>query len=219
MKSFIVEFWAKIFDILGWISLFRIIRWLFDKINNLHKFFYSYGFVELWVLTHLSLSAIFLSTWPAIGTVVYGAFRVFELIVYQVNVLLFDEYRAKKTEYIKRKTGEIYTSPYALRGYRRILILATLNYVEIIFWFALFYYKLSWAFDTHEASLNSFFNTLHFSLITMTGFGSTPIYPIKTLGYALTSINMAIGLFMALLILARFISFLPKPKTMDEFER
>src|SRR5206468_2499479 len=55
---------------------------------------------------------------------VYGGLRVFEVVVTQTNVLLFDEWRA-------RRRGV----SYALRGYRRILILLLHNYAEVVFWF------------------------------------------------------------------------------------
>ena len=223
MKSFIVELWSKIFNVLEKISLFWVIRWVVRKnspaTSKICRFIESYGFVELWVLGHLLLSIVLLSICSATGAVIYGGLRVFEVLTYLINVLLFAEYRHKKKEYEERKKGEIYTSPYALRGYRRIVILLLHNYAEIIFWFALFYRHWDWAFVTGRAYLNSFFGALNFSFVTMTRFGYTAIYPMETSSHVLVFIQSAIGLFMVLLILARFISLLPKPKTLDEFEK
>ena len=209
MKSFIVDMWSKIFMVLGWISPFQVIRTLIPTTKE------SYRFVEWWVLGHLLLSIVLLSIcsvlnlrWGEAIAVGYGVIRVFEVIIYQINVLLFDEYRA-------RKTGKTY----ALRGFRRIVILLLHNYVEIIFWFALFYHNLDWAFETGRVSLSSFFAALNLSFVKMTTFGYTTIYPKETLGGILVFIQSAIGLFMVLLILARFISLIPKPKTLDEFEK
>lgn len=222
MKSFIVECWSKIFNGLGKVSLFWLVRKKSPAARE------SYRFVEGWVLGHLLLSiALLLICWAlnlhwgeaiATGAVIYGGLRVIEVLVYLINVLLFDEYRARKEEHRLRKEGITY-APYALRGYRRIVILLLHNYAEIIFWFALFYRNLDWAFQTFRVSLNSFFAALNFSFVTMTKFGYTTIYPKETLGDILTLIQSAIGLFMILLILARFISLLPKPKTLDEFEK
>jgi hypothetical protein len=53
----------------------------------------------------------------------------------------------------------------------------------------------------------------------MTTFGHTAISPRETLGDILIFIQSVIGLFMALLILARFISLIPTPETLDEFEK
>jgi len=209
MKSFIVEFWSQIFNGLEKISLFWVVRKLFPRIKE------SYRYVECWVLGHLILSIGFLLIYSALnlhwGEVVavgWGVIRVFEVFIYQINVLLFNEYRAKKAG-----------KPYAVRGYRRIVILLLHNYVEIIFWFALFYRYWDWAFETGKASLSSFFDSLNFSFVTMTTFGYTTILPKETWGNILTITQSAIGLFMALLILARFISLIPKPKTLDESER
>jgi len=175
----------------------------------------SYRFVDGWVLGNLLLSIVLLlmcSTpnlrwWETIA-IGYGGIRVFEVFIYQINVLLFDEYRA-------RKAGETY----AVRGFRRIVILLLHNYVEIIFWFALFYRNASCAFDTSGSTLNSFLVSLNFSFVTMTTFGHAAISPTGILGNMLVFIQSVIGLFMALLILARFISLIPTPETMDEFEK
>jgi len=223
MKSFIVESWSKIFSILRWISLFQVVRWVvckkFSATSKICRFVESYGFVELWVLGHVLLSIILLLIYPTLGAVIYGGLRVFEVLIYLINVILFDEYRANKAEHRKKRAGETYAIPYAIRGYRRIVILLLHNYAEIILWFALFYRHWDWAFETGRASLNSFFDALNFSFATITKFGYTTIYPRETSGDILVFIQSGIGLFMVLLILARFISLIPKPKTMDEFER
>jgi len=209
MKSFIVERWSKVFSILRWISPFQIIRILIPATKG------SYRFVDGWVLGNLLLSIVLLLMcsapdlhWGEAIAIGYGGIRVFEVFIYQINVLLFDEYRA-------RKAGK----SYALRGFRRLVILLLHNYVEIIFWFALFYRNLGWAFETGQTTLDSFLVSLNFSFVTMTTFGYSTIFPKETLGDILTLIQSVIGLFMALLILARFISLIPTPETLDEFEK
>jgi len=209
MKSFIVEIWSKLFSVLRWISPFQIICISIPATKG------SYRFVEGWVLGNLLLSIVLLLIcatpnlrwWEAIA-IGYGGIRVFEVFIYLINVLLFNEYRV-------RKAGKTY----ALRGYRRLVILLLHNYVEVIFWFALFYRNLGWAFAAGEITLDSFLASLNFSFLTMTTFGYSAIFPKETLGDILTLIQSVIGLFMALLILARFISLIPKPQTQDEFER
>lgn len=208
MKSFIVELWSKIFSILRWISFFQIIRKFVPAIKN-------QALVEIWVLGNLLLSMVLLLVcsapnlcWFKTIAIILGGIRVFEVFVYQINVLLFDEYR-------KRTVGETH----ALRSYRRLVILLLHNYVEIIFWFALFYRNMSWAFEAGGVDLDSFFMSLNFSFVTMTTFGHTNISPKGMLGDILVFSESAIGLFMALLILSRFISLLPPPETSDEFEQ
>lgn len=220
MKSFIVEFWSRIFDILRWITPFQIIHILVPASKK------SYRFVDGWVLGNLVLSLVLLLIcsdpdirfWEAIA-MVWGGLRVVDLLIYLINVLLFNDYRAKKIERQKQQKGEIYTTPHALRGYRRIVILLLHNYVELIFWFALFYRNLDWAFQASRVSVNSFFGALNFSFFVMTTFGYNNIYPKETCGNVLVFTQSVIGLFMILLILTRFISLIPKPKTLDEFEK
>lgn len=208
MKIFIVEFWSPIFYILRRISPGEIIR---KKVQTPKR----ERFVEGWVLGNLLLSIILLLAcsapnliwWEAIA-ICWSGIRIFEVFIYQINVLLFDQYRAGKEG-----------KHYALRGFHRIVILLLHNYVEIIFWFAIFYRNFGYAFETGEINLNSFFVSLNFSFTTMTTFGYSNIYPKENLGYILILIQSIIGLFMALLILARFISLLPIPGTLNKYEK
>ncbi len=209
MKSFITDFWAAIFGALRWISLFQIIYFLVPPIRK------SYLFVDGWVLFNL-LTSITVSIVSKPGSsnlwiimaIIYGGIRVLEIFIYQINVLLFDEYRT-------RKAGKTYV----LRSFRRTVILLLHNYIEIIFWFTLFYRHTSWAFENNNASLESFLISLNFSFVTMTSFGYNSIQLNEPLGYILTLIQSTIGLSMALLILARFISLIPPPRTSDKLEK
>jgi hypothetical protein len=97
MDSYIVGFWAAIFRALSWLSLFALVRRIAPGPTR------TYAFVDSWALAHLLLAGFSLAAACA-GTVTtfesallaYASLRVFELTVYQVNVLLFDEYRARR---------------------------------------------------------------------------------------------------------------------------
>jgi fatty acid desaturase len=203
MKSFIVEYWAKIFNFLRWVSPFQVIRAFIPATRG------SKRFVEGWVLGNLLLSFVLLLIcsfpnlhwWEAIA-VGYGAIRVFEVFIYQINVLIFDEYRATKS-------GKSYPPI----NFRRSVLLLLHNYAEIIFWFALFYRNIDWVFKSGEAALDSFFVSLNFSFVTMTTFGHTAISPTATMGDLLVLIESGIGLVMALLIVPTFVSLLLSPET------
>jgi len=175
----------------------------------------NYGFVEMWALINLLLaigllliwSALNLYYWLTFAFVIYGVFRVFEVFIYLINVLLFDPERKRK----KKKT-------YAILNPYRLVILTLQNYVEIIFWFALFYRYVDWAFETGGVALDSFFVSLNFSFVTMTTFGYTTITPTETWGEILAILvflQSVIGLSMILLIVASFISWLPKPSSLN----
>lgn len=123
-NSFIVDFWEKVFHILSKISLFYWIR----KVTKNR----SYTFVEGWVLGNLIISILCslvvywvpLASWILYTLLVYGLLRVFEIIVYQLNVLLFDPYRAQKQN-----------KEYAIHSATRMVVLLLHNYVEIMFWY------------------------------------------------------------------------------------
>jgi len=209
MKSFIVEFWSKIFKWLRFISPFQLIRALFPKTRE------NYGFVDIWVLGNLIFSFLCLTVlsapqvrWWEILILCYAGVRIFEIVIYQINVLLFDEYRAKKAN---RK--------YAVRAFRRIVLLLLHNYIEVLCWFALLYRNLAFLFDSKHISLDSLGGSLYFSLVTMSTLGYGDIIPKEGAASFLVFMHLSIGILMALLILARFISLLPKPETLDELEK
>ena len=92
--SFILNLWERIFFILSYVSIFSLIRLIVKKV--------SYSFVEFWVLSNtifafLSIIIVYylnpnykITIWIVM---IYGALRIFEIINYQINVLLFDPYK------------------------------------------------------------------------------------------------------------------------------
>jgi len=125
--GFIMDFWEKIFCLLSKISVFYFIRKILaNKIKR------PYTFVESWVVGNLfaaiigSLIIYNIKNKPVILILfIYGISRVFEIISYQLNVILFDSYRAQKEG-----------KPYRVKSVARMLVLLAHNYVEIIFWYA-----------------------------------------------------------------------------------
>lgn len=208
MNSFIVEFWSRVFAVLGRLSLFTLVR-------RFLPFPMSARFVDAWVLGHLCVSVLALAVvasdvnrWVSMAFVAYGVARVFEIAVYQTNVLLFDEYRAVKAGI-----------EYALEGYRRIVLLLLHNYAEVIFWLASTYTLFADEFD-HKwgGGTRRALGGLYSSFITMTTFGEFDLLPKTDLAAILLLFHTSIGLFMTLLSLARFISLIPTPKTKDVLE-
>ncbi len=209
MKSFIVDLWASIFAMLRRFSILYWVRRFFrSRIPN-------FPFIDMWVLGNL-LFAFFSVAVSVPGDtsllqillLSYGAIRVFETIVDQINVLLFDEYRA-------RRAG----LPYAVVSFRRIVILLLHSYFEMMLWFALFYLHFNQSFETGSATLQKPYQAIAYSFYTLTTFGYPATAPIDQLGYFLVFCESIIGLFMALVILARFLSLLPSPETMDQWEK
>lgn len=205
MKTFIYESWAGIFNILRWISIFQYIRFL--------PFAKSHGFVELWVLSNTFLAFIaYLSNkiyepgWWSVLFICYGFLRVFEIIVYQINVVFFDEFRAEQKGV-----------NYAVKSYRRILILLLHNYVEIILWFASSYLVLYQHFQV--AYNETVFYAIYVSYRVTTNLGSDSVEALTTLGRNLLWFQSISGLLMTIISIARFINVLPIPDTDDPIEK
>ncbi|MCL1479671.1 hypothetical protein MIH18_18265 [Marinobacter sp. M3C] len=208
-KTFILDFWACIFKVLGKISFFNLVRFVFPSAKT--------GlFSEAWALGHVALSILSVPAvlyinnyYVGLSIVAYALLRVFEVVVYQTNVLLFDEYRAKKAG-----------KEYALHGYRRMVVLLMQNYFEIIFWFAAQYVFFNGLFSFSVAgSHESVFGAIYTSFVVMTSFGYYNVTPLGVLAYSLVIGQAVIGLFMTLLSLARFIGLIPTPKSRDITEQ
>jgi len=208
-KTFILDFWAFVFKVLGKISFFNFVRFIFPSTK-------TGVFSEAWALGHVFLSVLSVPAvlyiqnyYVGLFIAVYALLRVFEVVVYQTNVLLFDEYRATKAG-----------RDYALHGYRRMVVLLMQNYFEIIFWFAAQYIFFNGLFSfSVEGSHESVFGAIYTSFVVMTSFGYYNVTPLGVLAYSLVIGQAMIGLFMTLLSLARFIGLIPTPKSRDITEQ
>ncbi len=207
MKSFVVDAFSQIFLILSWISPLRVLRWLIRDLTE------NNAFIDVWVLVHVVLAfllfLVYIPAWPMWARLViggYGLFRTFEIVVVQVNILLFDAYRAKRAGRHKD-----------LVGYRRIVILLVINYVEILFWFALIYQAASELFQ--DATLTGRLAAFSLSFTTMSSFGQSFAISDSNLAQCLILLQAGVGLFMAVAILSRFIGILPHQETEDESEK
>ncbi|MCC5803223.1 hypothetical protein [Rossellomorea vietnamensis] len=209
-QSIIFTLWERIFHYLRYISLFEWLRSAAGKWSFL-SFVKTYTFVDLWVLFHFlfSFSAILIikyTSYPPlhVGLVVYGSLRILEIFVYQMNVLLFDEYRT-----------EVKGRAYLLKSVRRMILLLLHNFIEIIFWFGSTY-----IFFTHNFSVDlrevSTMEIIYLSFIRMTNFGSSSLNYTSGFGLQLMWFQSIIGLFMTLIVLARFLGTLPSPRTKEE---
>lgn len=104
-----------------------------DKNINIYIGKKMYTFVDLWVMGNLLLSMVlsyFLvnyrgdNKWYIILISIYTFMRVFEVVIYQINVNLFHLYRAKKKN-----------RAYSIKSPTRTMVLLLHNYIELIFWF------------------------------------------------------------------------------------
>lgn len=210
MRTFIVELWARVFSYLRRLS---ISYWIEVKLILPE---YRYLFVEAWVLGNLLCAcvgvviAVAFAKFPILINLLslYAVLRVLEIIIHQANIILFDEYRT-------RKAGR----KYAVRGFRRITILSLHNYVEIILWYAILFLRFNDSFENGTVKLHSILQVISYSFHTLTTFGYEGTVPSTTLGQALVLSEAIAGVFMVVIILARFLSLIPAPGTLDEFEQ
>lgn len=212
--GFIVAFWERIFKGLSYVSLFAFVSFLrkkyFKKVGK--KDSGMYGFVECWVIGNLAASIcasllVYHTTWMWFAVIVstYGILRIFEIVVYQINVMLFDPYRAMKE---KRE--------YAIKSPTRLVVLLMHNYVEIIFWFTtatIFYLnsngliEYSWAYY------------LQINFLCITTFDTSEmIHRLsgESLFLMVTFFESVVGFLMTVISLARFIGLLPSVKSIDK---
>ncbi|MGD8190274.1 hypothetical protein ACQCN2_09860 [Brevibacillus ginsengisoli] len=202
--SYIVNLWARVFQALRWVSVFQYIR-LIPKLKQ------SYLFVEVWVVMNLIIGIVstliaYYSALPSIVSwilLIYSFIRVTEIIVYQVNVLLFDPYR---------------NLGFSVRSYRRSVILLIHNYMELIFWFASSYTILSKTLDL-GMRFHGVGDIILFSFLTMVTFGSSSVKEIVHIGHAIIFVQAIIGLFMTIVSFARFVGLLPKPASQEIIEK
>lgn len=92
----------------------------------------------------------------------------------------------------------------------RPLILSLLNYVEVSLWFALLYRFFRACFFDVDSALSSWYGSLYYSIITQTTLGYGDIRPNTAGGYILATLHVLIGIFLVLLVIARFLAVLPR---------
>lgn len=208
--SFIVPMWAAIFGGLSTISLFWLLRRFLPWLRDTKR---AYAVVEVWVVSHTGLALCTallassgMASTPFAILLLYGFLRVIEIVVTQTNVLLFDEWRARRAR-----------KPYSLRSYRRILILLLHNYAEMVCWFVAALLALnSWTWlALDDPSLSATFLA---TLLSMVAFSIDGVRPLGRVAQVLLIFQSLVGVFMTLLTLGRFLSLMPAPASQEPTE-
>jgi hypothetical protein len=127
-----------------------------------------------------------------------GTVRVVEMLIVVARILLFHGFKLEESDEI---------GPFS--GPRRLILLLLINYVELTFWFSLINRNL---ICLSKSCLNEPIQALAFSFVNMSGVGSSPYAPSHPAGQLLALLQSGIGVFMALTVLAKFISYLPGPE-------
>ncbi len=199
--GFIIEFWANIFSFLSKISIFSFVRK--KKNDNTHVF------VERWVLGNLLLAitttliGYYLGNkikWFLYIIIVYAILRVFEVIIYQLNVLFFDPYRTEKRG-----------KKYEIKSPTRMVILLLHNYVEVMFWYAAIIIALiQLSGNLLDATWGEYVRS---NILCIATFDSSGIQEIVGEFYSKLSgivfLQIISGVIMTIISLARFIGLMP----------
>lgn len=197
--GFLVDILSSIFNNLRKISVFNFVKKrLGSSIENI-----KYLFVELWVVGNL-IAAIFFSivlyTYnnKVINYIIliYAALRVFEIIVYQINVVFFDPIRAQNNN-----------ETYYVKSIIRTLILIFINFLEIVFWYACMILSIS---NLNDIIINyPWIKYIGESFLCLATFNEGVI----TTGYStlkkLSFLEIITGLVFTLISFARFLGLLP----------
>lgn len=130
--------------------------------------------------------------------------RILDIFVYQFYVLFVAPFKKGKK--------------YAIKSVPRIVTLAFLNYFEILFCFAIFYRNLYFLFQNPDIMLQPS-HSLYFSVVTMSTLGYGDITPSHWFGMFLVSIQTLVGILIAFVIIARFVTQLPKHRTLKGIEQ
>lgn len=212
-KSFIMEFWFKIFSFLKRLSIFSLVLKLKKPESDIHKF------VEKWVLGNLI--GAFIATiigynlsnkfFPILWIIlIYAVLRVFEIIIYQINVMFFDPYA-------KEKKGE----DYRIKSSVRMVVLLLHNYIEVMFWYAAIVIILMNVFN--QPSDSTWMGYLIGNIVSVATFDSSMLEkfigeenPLNLKLYSVIFLQIITGLIMTLLSLARFMNLMPDVRTIDK---
>lgn len=190
--GFVYKFWFHIFNCLELVLPFSVFRKIIFKRVTC--------FSEKWVVanTLLSFASILVmryldNNWLIIMILVYSALRVLEIVVYQVNVLLFHPY---KTLIVNKCQTYRVENPY------RSIVLLGHNLLEVVFWFTC----VTTYFEGYQSS---FIVSLMDNTIRIFTFNYEKVAIENNILQMVFFIEVICGMVLIIISLAKFIGELP----------
>lgn len=217
-EGLLVNAVGAIFQTLKWLTPLGFLRATVLRRWN-HAAFST--LVDLWVCFHLAGAAALAAlsanapSWPAPWrefALAYGLWRLFDVLVTQVNVLLFDPYFVQR-DYRAGKRD----TPFALRGRHRLVIAILFNLAEVALWYTAAYVYFGaigqLAIDGYEnGAALSVVEVFRLCLQGLLSIDASAFHPgAGSLSSALVYSQPFVGGFLTLVTLARVISILPTP--------
>jgi hypothetical protein len=149
-------------------------------------------YIALWFLVLLGAALLASRAGPVLATIMAAlvAWRVVDIIQASANVALFDHFRVQHTHIVSDVT--------------RSVVLALWNYAELALAFGVLY-----ALNDHWFAGSAPFNAYYFSAVTQLTIGYGDIAPLG-LGRACAVAQGACGLFLLAIMLARFLTLMPR---------
>ncbi len=204
-----------LFDKLSYLSLFKVIRFINKEkctrynIDEEKSFIGGSNFPELWVLLnilngiviYILLALVDIPCWLKWVIMVPAIARAFEIMVYHINVLLFDPLKSASKE-----------DGYAIKSSVRMLILLLINMFEYVICFSIVY--LCCIPGINDSFIQSFSTSIY-------AFLNINIPDDKTVLLSNTWLTVArmeaiLGVLMNLICIARFINMLPSVETKEK---
>lgn len=211
-NGFIVPVLFLIFHFLKKISLFPTFIFINRKIFGDDFVSKNYLLPEIWVVVNLLLSIFGKNVVNVTNNKVFAyiliftaTFRIFAMLIYQINVLFFDRY-AQWYLYPPQKRKK---DNYVIQSGTRIIILLLINMIEYVVHFSVIFVALNCISGNSVGniiiadSLKLFFNMHELSTFTNN----------NILFFAYSEVG--IGMFMNILCIARMLNLLPNIKTAD----
>lgn len=203
--GFVMDLWEKIFKLLSKISVFYLITTILrTKIKK------PYTFVEKWVVGNLlaaitgSLIVYFTGNKIILLILfIYGISRVFEIIVYQLNVILFDSYRAHKKGI-----------QYKVKSVSRMLVLLIHNYIEIVFWYAVM--ALTIIYLNNQSESFSWAHYIKSSFLCISTFNEDAVISNGVFLSKIAFFEAVSGIILTIVSIARCINTLPAVEEIDK---
>jgi len=144
----------------------------------------------------------------------YSCLRVFEIVVYQINVMLFHPYRAKvkKIKYVSKAPPTLDNRVmYRIKSPLRMIILLIHNYLELIFWYVIM--TVSLLKLSGNENILSWRQYVESSFYCIATFNTEMLKDICIHNHSIFSriafIEIISGLIMTIISLAKFIGVLP----------
>lgn len=196
-KAIISSITAYFLWLLNWLTVNGTFRNLIMSFGG-RPDSYTRGFSDIWnIVAALTAAIALFSCGFQIFPIWVAFYRCGAIIVSQGCVLVNTDYYVYDTPLCKIDRADRV----------RWLLVGLLNYSEVVLWFAVIYRFNACHFISGNdiVPLSNSWGSLYYSMVTITTLGYGEIRPNDVVGARLVILELTAGVFMALVVLARFV--------------